>query len=139
MTDQEDESLDLNLSSYTIKELNQVLKLSRTSLEHYEKLQADKAMFEKLREGDRMAFDMLLKQAQDDVQDILNEMDRRKKVKCEVRLASSPATQSPDGQVCDSQPGTRPETKASKHSGSPRGRDSSDSDSKNSPRSSGSE
>ena len=75
----ETELLDLNLSSYTVKELKQLQEMTKTTLDHYLKIQSDTHYFASLSEFDKMAFNLCLKQSQEDMDIILAEFELRKK------------------------------------------------------------
>jgi len=77
--EEETESLDLNLSSYTVKELKQLQEMTKTTLDHYLKIQSDTHYFASLSEFDKMAFELCLKQSQEDMNLILAELELRKK------------------------------------------------------------
>ena len=76
---EEQETLDLNLSSYTVKELKQLQEMTKTTLDHYLKIQSDTHYFASLSEFDKMAFELCLKQSQEDMELIQTELKLRSK------------------------------------------------------------
>jgi hypothetical protein len=68
--------LQLELDSYSVNELHQLKMVTLQSIEHYNKVKTQYD-FEKMKEGDRMAFDMCMGQARAELELIEAEIKKR--------------------------------------------------------------
>jgi hypothetical protein len=69
--------MELNLSSYTVKDIKQLQEMIKKTLDHYLKIQEDSQYLSTLFECDRLAFRLCLKQAEDDMKEIDDELEKR--------------------------------------------------------------
>lgn len=95
MSNMEDDSIDLNLSSYSDDELRQLKSMTEQVKEHWQKMLVEHE--EKLNPTVEKAIKMSIEQALQDLREIEAEQEERKKVKVSVRGTKSPH----DGQVSD--------------------------------------
>jgi len=67
------------MDEFSHEELLQLRELNMQSLAHYEKLLADTATMDKLKEGDRLALKMCLDEVKSDLQEIDEHLNKGKK------------------------------------------------------------
>jgi hypothetical protein len=68
--------LQVELDSYSVNDLHQLKMVTLQSIEHYNKVKSEYD-FEKLKQGDRLAFDMCMRQAKAELELIEKEIQRR--------------------------------------------------------------
>lgn len=74
----QEEEQDIPISSYSIKELNQLRELLMQSYTHYEKLLKDTAMVATLKEGDKYALQRCFEETEAEVKELDAEIASRK-------------------------------------------------------------
>jgi hypothetical protein len=80
------------MDAFSHEELLQLRELNMQSLAHYEKLLADTATMDKLKEGDRLALKMCLDQVVSDLQEIDMQLSNYKKNDLPVTNLASTTT-----------------------------------------------
>jgi hypothetical protein len=73
----QEEQEDIPISSYSIKELNQLRELLMQSYTHYEKLLKDTAMVNTLKEGDKYALQRCFEETEAEVKELDAEIASR--------------------------------------------------------------
>lgn len=74
---EEQEPQDIPISSYSIKELNQLRELLMQSYTHYEKLLKDTEMVAKLKDGDKYALQRCFEETEAEVKELDAEIRAR--------------------------------------------------------------
>lgn len=83
----------MDASSFSHEELLQLRELNMQSLAHYEKLLADTATMEKLKEGDRLALKMCLDEVVSDLAEIDQELTTGEGKKNDLHIANTSNSQ----------------------------------------------